>query len=83
MGGGAAILVMNMPLFHLVKQENEYFSPGISEKKMFRYGRYVVVQMSGLGLKVTGQLDIWYSIVSLGQTFPTGIMISAKTVIEK
>ena len=42
--------------------------------------------MSGLGLKVTGQLDIWYlykTIVSLGYTFPTCIMISAKTVIKK
>ena len=39
--------------------------------------------MSGHGLKVRGQLDIWYSIVSLGETFLTGIMISAKTVIEK
>ena len=37
--------------------------------------------MSGLGLKVTGQLDIWYlykTIVSLGLIFLTGIMISAK-----
>ena len=43
--------------------------------------RYVVVQMSGLGLKVTDQLDIWYlykTIVSLGKIFLTGIMISAK-----
>ena len=46
----------------------------ISEKKCL--DRYVVVQMSGLGLKVTGQLDIWYlnkTIVSLGQIFLTGI----------
>ena len=45
-----------------------------------------MVQISGLGLKVTGQLDIWYlykTIVSLGQIFLTGIMISAKSVIEK
>ena len=45
-----------------------------------------MVQMSGLGLKVTGQLDIWYlnkTIVSLGLIFHKGIMISAKTVIEK
>ena len=45
-----------------------------------------MVQMSGLGLKVAGQLDIWYlykTIVSLGSIFLTGIMISAKTVIKK
>ena len=51
----------------------------ISEKRCL--DRYVVVQMSGLGLKVTGQLDIWYlykTIVSLGLIFLTGIMISAK-----
>ena len=44
-----------------------------------------MVQMSGLGLKVTGQLDILYlykTIFSLGLIFLTGIMISAKTVIE-
>ena len=44
-----------------------------------------MVQMSGLGLKVTGQLDIWYlykTIVLLGLIFHTGIMILAKTVIE-
>ena len=35
-------------------------SPVISEKK--NTCRYVAVQMSGLGLKVTGQLDIWYLI---------------------
>ena len=48
--------------------------------------RYVEVKMSGLGLKVTGQLDIWYlykTFVSLGKTFLTSIMISAETVIEK
>ena len=42
--------------------------------------------MSGLGLKVTGQLDIWHlykTIVSLGLTYLTGIMISAKTVKDK
>ena len=56
--GVAAILVQ------LPKQSN---SPVISEKRYL--DRYVVVQMSGLGLKVTGQLDIWYlykTIVSLG-----------------
>ena len=71
--GVAAILVQ------LPKQSN---SPVISDKKMFRCGG----PMSGLGLKVTGQLDIWYlhkTIVSLGKTFLTGIMLSAKTVIEK
>ena len=59
-------------------------SPVISEKRCL--DRNVVVQMSGLGLKVTGQLDIWYlykTIVSLGLIFLTGIMISAITVIEK
>ena len=35
-------------------------SPVISEKKML--DRCVAVQMSGLGQKVTGQLDIWYII---------------------
>ena len=42
--------------------------------------------MSGLGLKVTGPLDVWYlykTIVSIGLTILTSIMISAKTVIEK
>ena len=56
--GVAAILVQKP------KQSN---GPVISEKRCFN--RYVVVQMSGLGLKVTGQLDIWYlykTIVSLG-----------------
>ena len=42
-----------------------------------------MIQMCGLGLMVTGHLDIKYSIVSLGKTFLTGIMILAKTVIEK
>ena len=48
----------------LPKQSN---SPVICEKRCL--DRYVVVQMSGLGLKVTDQLDIWYlykTIVSLG-----------------
>ena len=42
-------------------------SPVISEEKML--DRYVAVQMSGLGYKVTSQLDILYlykTVVSLG-----------------
>ena len=56
---GVAAIMVQKP-----KQSN---SPVISEKRCL--DRYVVVQMSGLGLKVTGQLDIWHlykTIVSLG-----------------
>ena len=74
-GQGQLQLIMKHILFYHIwglqpfwstnlKQSN---SPVISEKRCL--DRYVVVQMSGLGLKVTGQLDIWYvykTIVSLG-----------------
>ena len=45
---GVAAIMVQLP-----KQSN---SPVISEKRCL--DRYVVVQMSGLGLKVTGQLEI-------------------------
>ena len=49
--GVAAILVQKP------KQSNK---PVISNTRCLDTCRYVVVQMSGLGLKVTGQLDIWH-----------------------
>ena len=65
-GQGQLQLIMKHILFYhnmgvaaiLVQQPKQSNSPVISEKKCS--DRYVVVQMSGLGLKVTGQLDIWY-----------------------
>ena len=51
----------------LVQKPKQSNSPVISEKRCL--DRNVVVQLSGLELKVTGQLDIWYlykTIVSLG-----------------
>ena len=58
--GVAAILVQQL------KQSNGLV---ISEKRCLDRYMYVVVQMSGLELKVTGQLDIWFlykNIISLG-----------------
>ena len=69
-GQGQLQLIMKHILFyHIWGLQPFWFtnSPVISEKRCL--DRYVVVQMSGLGLKVTYQLDIWYlykAIVSLG-----------------
>ena len=74
-------------LFYHIWGLQPFWSSNLNNLTETRYlDRYVVVQMSGLGLKVTGQLDILHlykTIVSLGLIFLTGIMISAKTDIEK
>ena len=69
-GQGQLQLIMKQILFYYIWGLQRFWSSNlnmVSEKRCL--DRYVVVQMSGLGLKVTGQLDIWYlykTIVSLG-----------------
>ena len=69
-GQGQLQLIMKHILFYHIWGLQPFWSSNldmISEKRCL--DRYVVVQMSGLGLKVTCQLDIWYlykTIVSLG-----------------
>ena len=90
-GQGQLQLIMKHILFYHIWGLQPFWSSNlnnlssvISEKRCL--DRYEVAQMSGLIFKVTGQLDIWYfykTILSLGLIFLTGIMILAKTVIEK
>ena len=66
--GQLQLIMKDIWFYHNMGVAAILVSPVISEKKR-SLDRYVVVQMSGLGLKVTGQLDIWYlynTIVSLG-----------------
>ena len=71
-GQGQLQLIMKHILFYHMCRLQPFWSSNLNNLTAKRFqrkrclDRYVVVQMSGFGLKVTGQVDIWYSIVSLG-----------------